>query len=412
MKRKYLLVLLGGIFLRLLLAFSSFHPDVQAFVLGGQVVGSGHILNLYDYIGSLPASTLIAHYFPADLFIYPPLIYLYEGIFNVIFGSIFGSSVIGNFLVVNTNTFGNLLFNWHMLLTKLPYLLFDIPAAFLLAGLFTKPREKFLAFTLWMFNPVDLYATYMMGQFDVIATFFVIWSLYLTLKNKLYWAALVLGVGVAFKLYPLYLIIPLAFLRRDFLGKVKVALLSLLPYVITIAPFLPSHGFRSSALAAGQTFKSFYAQIPVSGGEALLLFPITLLFFYLVFYYVANKSEDLWKKYFIVLLLFYVFTHIHPQWFLWLTPFLIIDLVSSGFKHWLPSLAALFSFFGLLFFFDPSLTVGIFAPLWPSLHDLPPLWQIFHINVDYNFSRSLLQSLFAAAALYYLYRYFPRRSEG
>ncbi len=385
--KKIWTILTIGILIRIFLASTTFHPDIRAFDLGGRLIASGNILNLYDYQATLPVDDPTRK---LTELIYPPAIYWFHGVFHFLLGSILGVS----------------------LLVKLPYLIFDLLIGFLLLRWFASKKQALLAFTLWMFNPISLYATYMMGQFDIIPTFFTIYSLYLVSKNKLKWAALVLGGGIAFKIYPVFLFVPLVLLGKNNLEKFKLFILVLVPYILSIIPYLTSHGFRSTALFAAQGSKSLYANIPVSGGEAILLFPAFLLLFYLFLFSKKIKYLDFWKIYLIPLLLFFIFTHYHPQWLIWVTPFLIISLVSEGFKNILPITLILISWFGLLFFFDPSLTVGMFAPLFPFLRDLPSIWVLLNLNSDYNFSRNVLQTIFVAASFYLIYAYFPRKNDG
>ena len=151
--KKLWIILITGIFFRVFLSFSTFHSDTLAFNLGGKFVASGNILNLYD-LSSEKA-----------VFNYPPLIYLFHGMFSLIPFSNYG-------------------------FVKLPYLIFDLLIVYILLKLFPEKNPGLLAVSLWMFNPVNLYATYMMGQFDIIPTFFTILSFYLIYKNKLSWAAL------------------------------------------------------------------------------------------------------------------------------------------------------------------------------------------------------------------------------
>lgn len=406
------LILLLGLSLRFVLAFFTFHPDIRVLEIGGQFVASGHILNLYDYLSQLPSEHFLRKAYPVDLLVYPPAIFFLHGVINLIFAPFSNQEFINTFWVDYPKVVGNILLNIHLLLSKIPYLFFDLPAAFLLSRLFESKRDQLIAFCLWLLNPVNLYATYMMGQFDITATFFVILALFIIKKriNKfnlsaIDLAAISLGLGAAFKIYPIYLLIPLSSIDEKWSSRIRVIILGSLPYIISILPYLSSAGFRSSALVAGHTLKSFYAQIPISGGESIVLFPAFLIFFYLLFWYRKIDRELLWQRFFIILLLFLVFTHYHPQWFLWVTPFLIIDLIKSRYKHLIVVLSSLFSFIALLFFFDPSLTVGIFSPLIPNLASLPSIWNLLNINIDYNFSRSLLQTIFVGSALYFTYNY-------
>lgn len=366
------MVLIIGIILRIFLSFSTFHPDVLAFKFGGDLIASGKILNLYDY--SDPKVAVLN---------YPPLIYWFHGLFNLLLSPLLSSG----------------------LLVKVPYLIFDLLIGFILLKLFDTERQAKLAFSLWIFNPVNLYATYMMGQFDIIPAFFIVLSIYFAVKEKLNFAAISLGFGIAFKLSPIFLIVPLLIFGKNYWGKLKLFVLCLIPYLISIIPYLPSHKFRATALFANQSSKSLYANIPISGGESIILFPALLLFFYLIIWH-SKVKIDIWKLYLMPLLLFFIFTHYHPQWLIWVTPLLIMDLVISGFKNILPHLVIFISWFVSLFFFDPSLTIGIFAPVAPVLRSMPSIWVLLDINTDFNLLRSLVQTTFAAAAFYQIYRCF------
>lgn len=399
---KYILVLIIGIIIRLFLAAGTYHPDLRTFQFSGEIVGKGNIFNTYDYFDHLPDTLEIKHLIELN---YPPAIYWFHGAFNFIFSVVFGPNF-NNFLIHTEDYLGNLEFNFHLLFIKLPYLIFDILTAAFLTKLFTDKKQKFLSFSLWIFNPVNLYATYMMGQFDLIPNFFVVLSMYYILKKKFYLASLVLGLGIAFKVYPLYLLVPLSFLGKNIFEKIKIFGLGIISYLITILPFLGSPYFKMHALATSQTTKSLYAQIPVSGGESLMLFPLFLILIYIYLYYKLSSVDyvKLWAYFFSVLFLFFIFTHIHPQWFIWLTPFLIIDFVRNGFKNFIPALILLLSYTISLFFYDPSLTTRIFQPLFPNLHDITSLWGLLNIEIDYNFGRSVLKTCFAGAAVYYIYK--------
>lgn len=363
--KKFWIILTTGIIIRIFLTFTTFHPDIQALNAGGQLIANGTILNLYEYSSD------------KVIFNYPPVIYWFLGFFNLLFGDNLG------FL-------------------KLSYLPFDIALGLLLIKM-VDPKKSILAFSMWIFNPVSLYATYIMGQFDIIPTFFSIFSIFLALKNKLSWAALSLGFGVAFKLYPIFLLVPLIILGKGLWEKIKLLFLASIPYLVSILPYLPSEGFKSYALLANQSSKSLYANIPVSGGESILIFPVLLILFYL---FIWNKGANkfwLWRFYLIPLLLFFMFTHFHPQWLIWMIPLLILDLIFGKFKNILAIFIIFGSWFISLFFFDPSLTIGIFSPLFPTLQNAESIWQILSININYNFSRSMMQTFFVGASAYLIY---------
>lgn len=402
-------LLVPAVLLRVFLAASTFHPDIRAFNLAGDLISQGNILNLYDYLASCSLDNPLVKTFGADLFIYPPLIYLLHGVFNFIFSFIFGRELMNGFMIDQPVFFGNWLFNLHLLLLKVPYFFFDIPAVFALASFFESKKDKLLVYLLWLFNPVVLFSAYMMGQFDIIPAVLTIWSLWCIKNKKIYYAALFLGLAAAFKLYPLFLVIPFVLIAKGYKNRLVLIILSVLPYLLSVLPFLSSHGFRSYALMTGLTQKTLYAQIPISGGESLLLFPLLLLILYFYFWYQEKSIEKVWQRWFVILLGFFTFTHFHPQWLTWLSPFLVIEYVSYKGKTFLPHAFLAVSYIGMIFLFDPSLTVKIFAPLVPYLYSLPGTWQGLGVTLDEVYFRSILQTVFASACIFYIYLYFSKK---
>jgi len=418
MRKTISIILTIGIVLRVFLSLTTYHSDVAPFDFAGKVISQGNITNFYDYLWKLPDNHPYLRVYPRNLFNYPPPVYFFLGGVSLLTTWMVSPVIHANFILDFPSTLGNIQLNLLLFLLKLPYFLFDIAIAYMLMSFFKDEKKKMWAFGLWIFNPINLYATYMLGQFDVIPTFLSVAALYLVVKNKnridvvsLIPSAVLLGLGAAFKIFPLLFIFPLALLKKDWWGRIKVLGAGVLTYFILAFPFIFSKGFRATAMLAGQTTKSLYAQIPISGGESIILFLAAVIFLYLIFIYRKVSAEDLWKRFFLMILTFFVFTHYHPQWFVWITPFLVIDLVNSNFKNWVVLALTIVSYIALLTFFDPGLTVWLFAPINPQLWGLPELWQLIGLNPDINVFRSIFQTLFVGAALYYVYIHFPKERE-
>lgn len=415
--KKILTILIIGIVLRLILSFTTYHSDLAPFDFAGKVISQGNVVNFYDYLWDLPEDNPILRIYPRNLFNYPPLPYFFLGGTSLLTTWAVDPVIHNNFIMNFTSTLGNIQLNLLLLLLKLPYFIFDIAIAYLLMSLFKEKKEKIWVFGLWMFNPINLYATYMIGQFDIIPTFLSVAALYLVYKNKdklenssLISSAILLGLGASFKIFPLLFILPLAFVKKSWWGRIKIVVTAGITYLLTAFPFILSAGFRRTAMLAGQTTKSFYAQIPISGGESIILFLAAVIFLYVVFFYHKTKVEDLWKRFFIMLLTFFIFTHYHPQWFLWIMPFFVIDLVKSKFRHWPLMITTLFSYIALVTFFDPGLTIGLFSPVNPALYNSPGIWQLIGINFDINIMRSIFQTIFVGIAIYFIYHHFPKNN--
>ena len=394
-------IIVVAVVLRVVLSAITYHSDVVPLAFAGKVIASGHALDFYDYLWNLPKDDRILQTYPRDLFNYPPMVYFGLGGMSILTTSFLGS-LVDRFIFETPRVLGTLGVYPLLFLLKLPYFFVDGWCAYFVWNLFTKRQNQVLALALWLFNPVNLYATYMMGQFDLVPVMFVLWVLYRVKhypQNTGLWKeAVLLGLGASFKIYPLMLLVPLATTQNNSWKRIKVIAIGLLTYLFTILPFLSSAGFRRTALVAGQTMKSFYATLSISGGEAIVIYLALLGSLYLVFWLKGVRRLALWRAFFVVMLLFFTFTHYHPQWFLWLTPFLLVDLVMSKFKHYPLMIVSLVSMFGLVLFFDAGLSLGLFSAINPKLYNLPLL---FAGRVDYNLARSFLHTFFVSASIYY-----------
>lgn len=411
MKKFFLKWVLIGLVLRLVLMPFTVHPDIHALDLGAYLISQkGEWLTFYDFLSRLEPSHLLVKIYGPDLFIYPPLAYFVPGVFMFFLGPLYNFSFNNLFLLDMEATYQTLELFKTLFLLKMPYLLFDFLLAFLLYRLFTGKKGE-MAFKLWLVNPLTLYATFSMGQIDILPTLMVVAALFLATKNKKELSVLMLGIGGAFKLFPLlFLPIFVLVLERKLWQRTKLFLIGLAPYLIVIAPYLFfSPIYRQSALLASQTEKMFYMRLPLSGAEYLSIF--ALGYFLLLFFAERwrNQKEILWKLGLVLMLLFFSVTHFHPQWFLWLTPFLIWLIVTRG-KKYLGHLIILFGcYLALLFFFEPSLHFGLFTPLAPSLKNVGSLNNLLAGITNVFTIKSLLRSLLAATSLILVFQLFKER---
>jgi len=391
-----------GFLLRLVLAIFTFHSDIRALNLGAFLIAKEGVFNIYEYLQHVPTNNPLISVFRVDLFLYPILAYFVPAVFMWILAPLYDFSIQTKFLISTPELFGNLAIYRHLLLLKIPYFFFDLPLAFLLTKLFDDEKKKKMAFLLWLFNPVTLYATFMIGQFDIIPTFLVILSLVFALQKKPLLAALSLGFGGGFKLYPLLLLIPAIFiLGKTFGERFKLALAGGLAFLFPILPYLPSSAFRSFALFTPKSQKMLFLSWNITGAE--VLFPFVIIFVLIVLhasYFGKGKIRELWKYYFAVLLLFFSVTSYHPQWFLWLTPLIIIELLQNDFiNKWLHlTLFAIFIFIVLMF--ESSLSYGLFAPILPKLANGPNLSDFVNRYYDVFQIKSILRSIFAAVSIW------------
>jgi len=203
-KIKFFKILVVSILLRLFLIPITPHPDLFGHSFAAYFLAYEREINLYDTLVSLSSGhPLVRNFDVSDMFIYPPLAYYTLGFFRISVKTFTDANFIP-WLMENLSQihFYPHLFKHLFFFYKLPYLFFDVSLAYLLAGLFKDQRKKKLAFTLWIFNPLTIYVSFMIGQMDLLPTFFTVLSLYLFKKRKFYFSAAMIGIVASYKMYP------------------------------------------------------------------------------------------------------------------------------------------------------------------------------------------------------------------
>ena len=180
-----------ALILRLLVAPFFYHPDLKSQHFHFQFLSHG-VSNIYQYIATNKNSLPYR-----DTFNYLPLTYFSLGTYHALLKPLFPQnlSVWLNDWSAAQNSYDN--FPFFMLILKLPYFLFDLGISFILLKLYGKK-----IFYLWLFNPLNLYLIYILGNFDVIPVFFTALSWYFLKSSPKYLSFLTLGIATALKLYP------------------------------------------------------------------------------------------------------------------------------------------------------------------------------------------------------------------
>jgi len=410
LSKKLILLLILAVAMRLFIAGSTFQADIVGQSLSSYFFGYQNVTNIYDHLANLPAThPLVQHFKVEDIFIYPPLTYFTLGTFlkgaSLIIPETFFTDLMNGGSIFQPNL------SLYLIVLKLPYLFIDIAMAFVLTSLFDKEKQKKWAFLLWLFNPVTFYATFSMGVFDIIPAIFTVLSLVFAKKNKLGWAAVMIGIGTAYKQYPIFLLPFVVLAAKGFWNRAKVLILGLLPYIISIAPFITSPAFRHMVFSA-QSQKMFYMQWMLSGGEGL--YPYILGFVLLVFHALRNKNliQKIWKYYLGYFLILFSVTHFHPQWFLWVSPFIIIELIANNWRNLWLDLILLGCYLIIILTFDNSLSVGLFAVLNQDLNNFPGIDKLIAAKTNIFFFKSAIRSLFAATSVYLIYDLLSSNNRG
>lgn len=410
--KKVTFIFVGAILLRLLLMPITLHPDLLGHSFSAYFLADEGKINLYETLANLPAShPLVKNFGVSDIFIYPPLANYTLAFFRVLVKPFSDPGFIP-WLWENLSQIHSYPHLYKQLfLFKVPYFFIDISAAFLLAGLFKDLKQKRQAFVLWLLNPLAIYVSFMVGQLDLLPTFFTILALYFFQKSKYNWSVFSLGVAASYKLYPLFLLPALVFIAKDKLWpRVKLMAVGISPFIFFIAPYINSKAFRAMVFSP-KSQKMLFMGWPVSGAEVIYPFILGIFGIYFLAYY-TKKTRSLAVYFLAVLLLTFSVTHFHPQWFLWVTPFLIWDLIKNNFKNALLSISIFTCWLVLTFLFEPSLSFGLFNPVWPDMEMANGLSEVLSKYTDVFQLKSMIRSVLAGTSLFFVYRIFNISSNG
>lgn len=381
--KKLLPWLIAGLLIRLVLIPISLHPDFRAVNLAAYwIAQKGEVFTFYDHISRLPRTDHLVSLYGDNLFIYPPLAYLVHAVFNKLFYWAYPQSAF--WLLIND--IGKLRsdpgFPWLMYFLKLPYLLADLTCLWVILKLLPD-KLKFPGALFWIFNPVTIYASYLIGQFDIFIALFLLLML-LFLNKNWFLSAIFLGLSACFKPFTLVLspLLP---------GhKFKNILVSGGTYLLTLLPYLHSPAFKQYALLASQSDKLLFAKIIVSGSQYVPVFVLGLFLIYWWQYFQPKKHLP-WVWLSLPLLLFYSVTHFHPQWFVWLMPFLLLYWASFPKTRLL--IGGLMScYFIIVLLFESSLNFGLFGLTFSFSDFILP-----YLSPD--LLASVVRGIFAASAV-------------
>jgi len=342
----FILLISLAFVLRLVLAIFTYQSDIGAFSMAGKlIIGEGKLFTFYD----TPNTNVVFNYQPLAYLI-PSGVYLpfYSLVKHT--GQIFANQ---DWLPSSPN------FNVLLLLYKLPMILADLAFLWLLPKFFEKQNHKKLAMLLWAFNPLAIYVSSMVGQVDIIIALFITLGLYLYKNKQPYWAVVMISLSALIKPAGLILI-PILGLHyfvthRKALQSILLTLTGLGVYILGILPYLGSAAYRYYALYAEQIGKSTYATISIASGHDI---PLFFILYTLILILVWKKRLSLPTAIGSALLASLAFSHFHPQWLVWIMPWLIIYSISKADYFFYFTL--IICWLIILFSFDPSLHLQMF----------------------------------------------------
>lgn len=353
-----------GLLLRLVFASTLFHTDLKGIYKEARLLEKG-VTEAYQ-AGIIYNTPL--HYPPS---IY--LIYFYYQKFNPLFSGYYSTWIEdggGQHLTKHPAVFRDLL------IMKLPILLFDLLIAYLIYRLIPENKRK-IGVALWLLNPFSIYAIYAFGHFDIIPSALTLASVLFFYKKRFVLSYILLGFAAGFKVYPLLLLPFWLILDNRPIKQRLVGLTSVVGgFLLLLLPILTSFTALKSVFLSNLTSGLFKSSFEIGGNQQL---PVYLVLYFLlllagIFGYLKKVSLEV----IIILLLGVLFglSHFHPQWMLWLMPFLLLII----FKYpvgWKEVVLLLLSYLGIVFLIDDTfVSFSLFKAVNNAFDTLPSIRDI------------------------------------
>lgn len=381
-----------AIALRLLVSGLLFHPDIKTIAFQTSFLRQG-VYDVYNYLSINKTNLPIK-----EEFVYFPLTYFTIGGYQAVIAPLLGngfdawlSDAGANSVTNNPNIFSFLIF------LKLPLLIMDILIAYLLLKFFKEKEKGEKAFELWLFNPFTIVLIYAFSNIDLYAVMLTLIAFLLVKQQKLINASIVLGIAVAFKLYPL-LLLPFLFVKaKDSKEKILTVLIPASIFILTLIPFW-SKAFVNAALISGLSTRIFSPNFVIGFGESMIigLFLLSILFMYA---WINETKINLFNYFVVLLLILFSFSHFHISWLLWIAPFLVILVVKYPKLVWPIFLWSVLAISIPFLYNDRSMTISLFR-IYTNWFDLLPIpFTVVQKFYDPYGLQSVIHSLLAGVSV-------------
>lgn len=286
----------------------------------------------------------------------------------------------------NTNQYASLLINSDLFRTlfvlKLPFLIFDCAAGFILLNMFKSNRSQTkIVWIVWMLNPFVLHSTYGIGQVDVMIAFFICLCVLFHRLKRPYCVVTSLICGALVKVSPIILL-PVAILveSNTWMDFFKLSVFSVIMLFSFLLPFFLSSG---GLVLYGFKFSSTIPSLRRIAYVVCYMFSLGILFWLKNIKKEGNTLFLLISFFTIVLLLFYSISSVNFRYFVWITPLLIM-LAYFKKRMWIYSVIFLVSLSGLRLAGN-TLQWGLFSSLCPEFFSGLPILDSF-LNTVFDVS--------------------------
>ncbi len=194
-------------------------------------------------------------------------------------------------------------------------------------------KSKLLMFVFYT-TPVAFFSPLIFGQYDSFTIFFVLLGTYYYFKDKAFKFVLFFGIAMTFKYFALLIFVPLLLLREKKILKIFLySFLFLFPLSLEVLFYSDSKNFNIGVLgfkAANYLFKGELNLKYIHPSLFLIGWVFVLIFSYMKKFDSKDKTEFFRFAIYIcnvVAFLTFGFSMWHPQWLIFMAPFLAMGAV-------------------------------------------------------------------------------------
>lgn len=291
-----------------------------------------------------------------------------------------------------------------LFLMKLPYFGADLATGYVLTRLVeSRWRRRVLA--LWLLNPIVIFVSAIFGRHDSLAVLAVMLSTLLALRGRRYLGMLLLGLGAAARFFPAFLAPFYAFAFRRSRRELAIIIGGLVGMWLVIELTMLAITGSSPTLTLLNRYPhvEYLFDMKLAPGIAGTLFIFPFAYSILLFWFIdrmGRSAEDYIPIAAAVMLLLFALTHFHPQYAIWIVPFLVLTMYRDG--HLIGYHVVQILLLGLFTLqFGPSATWDLFQPLaGNALGQLPDPMNIVGAFMPTDIFLGVVRSLFTAVSLW------------
>lgn len=295
-----------------------------------------------------------------------------------------------------------------LFLMKLPYLIADLASGYVLTRL-VAPERRRRVLALWLLNPLVIFGSAIFARHDSMSVFLVVLSVLVATSGRRYLGLGLLGLGAAARFFPAFLV-PFFILsyRRS-----RRELLLLGGGIGALWIMIEGTTWAITGSSPTLTILTRYPHIdylvelslPLLQSDRIFIFPLA---YALLFLWYSERhpsgSGDYISAGAAVMLILFALTFFHPQYTVWLVPFLAltIDRRSELIGYHIVQIILL----GLYALnWGAGITWDMLRPLGaPVLGNLPDPMTIIGAQISADLFFGLVRSLFTAITLWMAYR--------